>query len=79
MKNTVKTTVLVSPDVNHPVLVGWEDHLRVIPASFPAVAATTATTTCFEQLKNKVLSTYMEVFSDQLGTQPMKVPAMNIF
>ena len=73
--------MLVSPDVNYLVLVRWKDlmHLHVIPASFPAVAATTASATCFEQLKNKVLSTYTEVFSDQLGTRPMKVPPMNIF
>lgn len=41
-KRLVETTVLVSPNVNNPVLVRWEDLmlLRVIPASFPAVAAT---------------------------------------
>ena len=43
-KHFVETTVLVSPDVNPSLLVGWEDLmlLGVIPASFPAVAASAA-------------------------------------
>ena len=63
------------------VLVGWEDLLllRVISASFPAVAASAATLSCFDKLKSKQLSSFTEVISDQLGTQPMKVPPMIIF
>ena len=71
--------VFVSSEVNHPALVGWEDLklLRVIPASFPAVTAAAAEMNCFDKLKGKMLSTYTEVFSNQLGVQPMKVPPMN--
>ena len=50
--------------------------LCVIPDSFPVVAASIAT---FEQLKQKILSSYTEVFSDQLGTQPMKAPPITIY
>ena len=48
-KHSVETTVLVSPDVNHSVLVGWEDLmlLPVIPDSFPAVDASATTLSCF--------------------------------
>ena len=65
-KHSVETTVLISPNMNHPLLVAWEGlmHLSVIPDSFPAVAATTATSSCFDLLKNKILSSYTEVFSD---------------
>ena len=40
-KPSAVTTVLVSPELNHNALIGWQDlqRLRVIPASFPAVAA----------------------------------------
>ena len=40
-KHSTVTTVLASPELNHCALIGWQDlqRLRVIPASFPAVAA----------------------------------------
>ena len=36
-KHSVKTTVLISPGINHPLLIGWEDliHLHVISHLFP--------------------------------------------
>ena len=79
-KHLVKTTVLVSPEVNHSVLVGLEDLmlLRVVPASFPAVAATGATLSCFDKLKAKLLSSYMELFSNHLCKEPMKLSLIHI-
>ena len=40
-KHFTRSTVLVADDLNHAALIGWQDlqKLRVIPASFPAVAA----------------------------------------
>ena len=40
-KHSVRTIVLIASDLNHTALIGWQDlqKLRVIPASFPAVAA----------------------------------------
>ena len=51
-KHSAVTTVLVSPELNHNALIGWQDlkQLRVIPATFPAVAAAAS---CFNNLKTK--------------------------
>ena len=40
-RHSTQSTVLVAADLNHSALIGWQDlqKLRVIPASFPAVAA----------------------------------------
>ena len=40
-KHSAQSVVLVTADLRHSALIGWQDHqkLRVIPASFPAVAA----------------------------------------
>ena len=40
-RHSAHSTVLVAADLNHSALIGWQDlqKLRVIPASFPAVAA----------------------------------------
>ena len=51
-KHSAQAVVLVSPDLNHSALIGWQDlqKLRVNPASFPAVAAVAQ---CFKDVKNK--------------------------
>ena len=40
-KHSTQSVVLVSADLGHSVLISWQDlqKLHVIPASFPAVAA----------------------------------------
>ena len=80
-KHSVETIVLVSPYVNHSVLVGWEDLmvLHVIPSSFPAVAASTATPSYFDRDRSKILNTFTQNFLDNLGTQPMRVPPMDTY
>ena len=54
-KHSAVSTVLVSPELNHNALIGWQDlqRLRVIPASFPAVAAVAS---CFTSLRTKTLA-----------------------
>ena len=51
-KHSACAVVLVASDINHSALIGWQDlqKLRVIPASFPAVAAVAQ---CFRDLKQK--------------------------
>ena len=51
-RHSTQTTVLVAADLNHAALIGWQDlqKLRVIPASFPAVAAVAQ---CFKDIKQK--------------------------
>ena len=63
-KHSAITTVLMASDLNHSALIGWQDlqQLRVIPASFPAVAAAAS---CFSSVRNKL------VFSDSLNNKPM--------
>ena len=77
-KHFTLTTVLVSPDLNHCALIGWQDlqHLRVIPASFPTVAAVAS---CFSSLRNKTLSAFPSVFSNNLDNKPMCANDMKIF
>ena len=53
-------------------------HLQVIPPSFPAVVAS-ATSICFDNLRQRIISTFSEVFSDYIGTQPIKVSPMSIY
>ena len=62
-RHSAVTTVLVSPELNHNALIGWQDlqRLHVISASFPAVAAVAS---CFTSLRTKTLSTF-----SQLGQQ----------
>ena len=69
-KYYARTVVLVASDLNHSALIGWQDlqKLRVIPASFPAVAAVAQ---CFKDLKTKTLSAFPSVFSDTLDNKPM--------
>ena len=64
-KHSDLTTVLVSLDLNHSALIGWQDlqQLHVIPDSFPAVA------NCFTSLSNKTLSAFSSLFSLQFGQQ----------
>ena len=54
-RHSTHSTVLVPADLNHASLIGWQDlqKLRVIPASFPAVAAAAQ---CFKDIKIKTLS-----------------------
>ena len=62
-KHSARTVVLIASDLNHSALIGWQDlqKLRVIPASFPAVAAVAQ---CFRDLKTKTLLVFPAVFSD---------------
>ena len=56
-EHSTVTTVLVSPELNHNALIGWQDlkKLRVIRATFPAVAAATS---CFDSLKTKNITNF---------------------
>ena len=69
-KHSACTVVLVASDLNHSALIGWQDlqKLRVIPASFPVVAAVAQ---CFRDLKTKTLLVFPAVFSDTLDNKPM--------
>ena len=69
-KHSAVTTVLVSPELNHNALIGWQDvqRLRVISASFPAVVAVAS---CFTSLRTKTLSAFSQVFSESLDNKPM--------
>ena len=60
-KHSAQSTVLVTADLNHAALIGWQDlqKLRVIPASFPAVAAVAQ---CFQDIKTKTLASFPLVF-----------------
>ena len=62
-KHSAHSTVLVTSDLNHAALIGWQDlqKLRVIPASFPAVAAVAQ---CYKEIKTKILDAFPLVFSD---------------
>ena len=77
-KHSTVTTVLVSPELNHFALIGWQDlqRLHVIPVSFPAVAAVVS---CFSSLRNKIFSAFPPVFSDSLDNKPMCANDMKIF
>ena len=70
--------MLVASDLNHSALIGWQDlqKLRVIPASFPAVAAVAR---CFSDLKTKTLAAFPNVFSDTLDNKPMCAQRMKIY
>ena len=72
------TTVLVSPELNHNALIGWLDlqKLRVIPASFRAVAAVAS---YFTYLRTKTLAAFSQVFSDSLDNKPVCADKMKIF
>ena len=74
-KHSALMTVLVSSNPNHSALIGWQDlqQLRIIPASFPAVAS------CFTSLRNKALSAFSSVFSDSLDNKPMCANDIKIF
>ena len=69
-KHSAHSTVLVTADLNHAALIGWQDlqRLRVIPASFPAVAAVAQ---CYQEIKTKTLDAFPLVFSDTLDDRPM--------
>ena len=58
-RHSTHSTVLIA------ALIGWQDlqKLRVIPASFPAVAAVAQR---FKEVKTKTLSAFPNVFSDTL-------------
>ena len=77
-KHSAITTVLVASDLNHCPLIGWQDlqQLRVIPASFLAVAAATSR---FSSLCNKILLVFSLVFSDSLDNKPMCANDMTFF
>ena len=64
-KHSAVSIVLVSPELNYNTLIGWQDlqRLCVIPASFPAVGAIAS---CFTSLRTKTLSTFLQVFSNNL-------------
>ena len=76
-KHSAQSTVLVTADLNHAALIGWQDlqKLRVIPASFPAVAAVAQ---CFQDIKTKTLASFPLVFSDTLDEKPMCAQKMHI-
>ena len=78
VKHSAVSTVLVSPELNHNASIGWQDlqKLRVIPATFPAVAAVAA---CFASMRTKTLNSFSHVFSDSLDNKPMCVDEMKIF
>ena len=77
-RHSVRTTVLVASQLNHSALIGWQDlqKLRVIPASFPAVAAVAS---CFDGIKTKTLAGFPGVFSDTLDSRPMCAQKMKIY
>ena len=77
-RHSVRTVVLVASDLNHSALIGWQDlqKLRVIPASFPAVAAVAR---CYSELKTKTLAAFPDVFSDTLDSRPMCAQKMKIY
>ena len=68
-KHSAHTVVLVASDVNHSSLIDWQDlqKLRVIPASFPAVAAVAQ---CFRDFKKNIVG-FSGCFSDTLDNKPM--------
>ena len=74
-RHSAKAVVLVSSDLNHSALIGWQDlqKLCVIPASFPAVAQ------CFKDVKTKTLAAFPSVFSDTLDNRPMSAKKMKIY
>ena len=74
-RHSTQSVVLVSSDLSHSALISWQDlqSLRVIPASFPAVAAVAR---CYQDLKTKTLSAYS---SDSLDNKPMCAHRMKIF
>ena len=76
-RHSVRTTVLVASELNHTALIGWQDlqKLRVIPASFPAIAAAAS---CYSSLKTKILSAFPDVFSDTLDSRPMCAQLMTV-
>ena len=71
-KHSTQSVVLVLSDLHHSALIIWQDlqRLRVIPASFPAVAFVAH---LFQDLKTKTLLAYSSVFSDSLDNKPMCV------
>ena len=77
-KHSAQTVVLVASDLNHSALIGWQDlqKLRVIPASFPAVAAVAQ---CFKDVKTKTLLAFPTVFSDTPDNKPMCAQDMKIY
>ena len=77
-RHSARTVVLVASDLNHSALIGWQDlqKLRVIPASFPAVAAVAR---CYSDLKTKTLAAFLDVFSDTLDSRPMCPQKMKIY
>ena len=76
-RHSARTVVLVTSDLNHSALIGWQDlqKLGVIPASFPAVAAVAR---CFSDLKTKTLASFPNVFSDTLDSRPVCAQKMKI-
>ena len=77
-KHSSLSVVLVASDLNHSALIGWQDlqKLRVIPASFPVVAAVAQ---CFKDVKTKTLSAFPSVFSDTLDNKPQCAKDMKIY
>ena len=77
-RHSARTVVLVASDLNHSALIGWQDlqKPRVIPASFPAVAAVAR---CYSDLKTKTLAAFPNVFSDTLDSRPMCEQKMKIY
>ena len=77
-RHSAVTTVLVSPELNHNALIGWQElqRLRVVPNSFPTVAVVAS---CFTSLRTKTLSAFSQVFSDSLDNKPMCADRMKIF
>ena len=77
-KHSAHSTVLVTDDLNHAALIGWQDlqKLRVIPASFPAVAAVAQ---CYREIKTNILDAFPLVFSDTLDNRPMCAQKMRIY
>ena len=72
------STALVARDINHSALISWVDlqKLRVIPESFPAVAAAVTT---YNDIKTKTIATFPQVFSDTLDDRPMCAENMIIY
>ena len=77
-KHSVMSTVLVATYINHSALVSWQDlqKLRVIPQSFPAVAAAVSV---YNDMKTKTIAAFPQVFSDTLDNKPMCAEKMKIY
>jgi len=71
--SSAHTEVIVVEDVTLPVLVSWHDlqKVSIIPPSFPAATSFAVSGLTAYSLRMSKLEQYPNVFSDQLGLEPM--------